>query len=351
MPYLAAVSTIDFPHRVAQSEVKAYAQQLFAPSFAGIERLMPAFDNTGIQSRNFCRPLHYYGQARSFEQQNQDYISITLEYAAQAIEDCLAQAGTAREAVTDIVFISSTGLATPSMDALLINRLRLGAHVRRTPVFGLGCAGGVSGFAKAAMMAQADPGAVVLLVAAELCSLTFLRTDFSKSNLIGASLFADGIAACLLKGDAHGTGKVRYRAAQSTLYYDTEEIMGWQFRNDGFKVVFSQDIPGLVRQHIGADTGRFLQRQGLCLADIRNFIFHPGGTKVLDAYRDTLAVADAQYLAFTEAVIREYGNMSAPTVLYVLQRFLQQGYSMGYGLMLAMGPGFSSEMVLLDMHQ
>ncbi|HTN17875.1 MAG TPA: hypothetical protein VL092_09360 [Chitinophagaceae bacterium] len=209
MPYVAAVSTVDFPHRIAQIEVRAYAQQLFAPSFPGIERLMPAFDNTGIATRNFCRPLHYYGQARSFEQQNQDYVSIALEYAAQAIEACLAQASTSREDITDIIFVSSTGLATPSMDALLINRMHLGAHVRRTPVFGLGCAGGVSGFAKAAMVAQADPEAVVLLVAAELCSLTFLRTDFSKSNLIGASLFADGIAACLLKGDAHGTGKIR----------------------------------------------------------------------------------------------------------------------------------------------
>jgi alkylresorcinol/alkylpyrone synthase len=352
MPYVAAVSKIDFPFRVRQNKVKDHALQLFAPSFPGIERLMPVFDNTDIETRNFCKPLSYYGLPHSFEEQNKDYSDITCTYAIRAIEDCLSKAQTDKDSVTDIFFVSSTGLATPSIDALIINRMHLNERIRRTPVFGLGCAGGVSGFAKAAMVARADPDAVVLLVAAELCSLTFLRSDFSKSNLVGSSLFADGIAACLIKGDRQQNKGVAFQAAQSRLYYNTLDIMGWDFRSDGFKVLFSQDIPSLVRNHIREDVDYFLAQHKLTVKDISNFIFHPGGKKVLDAYREALSdVDDENFLDHTAAVIRDNGNMSAPTVLYVLERFLSRDYKKGYGLMLAMGPGFSSEMVLLNMHQ
>lgn len=217
-------------------------------------------------------------------------------------------------------------------------------------LFGLGCAGGVSNLAKACALAKADPGAVVLLVAVELCSLTFLRHDASKSNFIGSCLFADGAAACLILGDGQrriaGYG-ADFVAAESRLYYDTPHIMGWDFTGGGFKVLFPPGIPALIEANVRKDVTGFLARHGLGLPDIRNFIFHPGGKKVLDAYEAALSF-DGDSLRTTREVMRDYGNMSSATVLYVLERMMR-GCEPGYGLMMAMGPGFSSEMVLLDM--
>lgn len=351
MPVLFAIAKIDFPHRVSQQEVKAHARRLFEPSYPQIDRLMGAFDNTEIITRNFCKPLDYYGSEHSFTEQNKDYIRITLAYAVEAIEACIGKAAIAKEAITDIVFVSTTGLATPSMDAQIINKLRLSQNINRLPVFGLGCAGGVGAFAKANTIATANPDAVVLVVAAELCSLTFLRNDFSKSNFIGSSLFADGICASIIMGDNHAANsrhEISILGSRSKLYYDSLDVMGWEFQDNGFKVLFSKDIPALISENIQNDIDAFLATHKLQLLDIKNFIFHPGGKKVLNAYAEALNVA-GDFLENTRGVMNDYGNMSAPTVLYVLDRFLANGYQDGYGLMVAMGPGFSSEMVLLSM--
>lgn len=351
MPFLAAISTIDFPHKASQQAVKEYSRGLFAASFPQIDRLLPAFDNTEIDTRNFCKPLDSYKDIGSFKQRNDEYINLSLEYSMKAIEDVLKKAGLKKEELTDIIFVSSTGLATPSLDALLINRMQLPANLKRTPVFGLGCAGGVSGFAKACTAAKANTKAVVLLVAVELCSLTFLKNDYSKSNFIASTLFSDGVAAAVIKGDAWDTknGKqFKYRAAQSKLYYNSEDVMGWEFQDEGFKVLFSQDIPTIIQKNVKGDVVDFLADYDLILSDVRNFIFHPGGRKVLAAYEDALQ-APGDFLEHTRDVIRQYGNMSSATVLYVLERFFTTSYEPGYGLMAALGPGFSSEMVLLEM--
>jgi alkylresorcinol/alkylpyrone synthase len=221
------------------------------------------------------------------------------------------------------------------------------------PVFGLGCAGGVAGVSKACVLAKANPDAVVLLVAIELCSLTFLKHDYSKSNFIGSSLFSDGIAACIISGDNHvnhAQDNFSFLASQSKLYYDSLDVMGWDFCDSGFKVLFSQDIPAIISKNIYEDITSFLTKQGLGLRDIKNFIFHPGGKKVLNAYEEALKV-DGDFLKNTRGVMNDYGNMSSPTVLYVLERFFTGAYEEGYGLMVAMGPGFSSEMVLVKMHK
>jgi alkylresorcinol/alkylpyrone synthase len=351
MPILSALSTIDFPHRIAQQEVKTHARKLFEPSYPQIERLMGAFDNTEIITRNFCKPIQYYGSEHSFTEQNKDYISITVEYAIKAIEDCISKASIPKESITDIIFVSTTGLATPSIDAQIINKLRLSPNINRLPIFGLGCAGGVGAFAKANTIALANPDAIVLVVVAELCSLTFLRNDFSKSNLIGSSLFADGICASIIMGDSHKANSksdIRILGSLSKLYYDSLDVMGWDFQDNGFKVLFSKDIPTIISENIQKDIETFLTAQNVELSQIKNFIFHPGGKKVLNAYAEALAVP-GDFLKNTRALMNDNGNMSAPTVLYVLDRFLTGGFEDGYGLMVAMGPGFSSEMVLLAM--
>jgi len=353
MPSLAAVSKIDFPFKADQQKVKQYAKDLFEPSFPQVEKMLSAFDNTEIKTRNFCKPLDYYSAPHSFQEQNAEYIRIALEYSVKAIEGCIASAQIKKEDITDIIFISTTGLATPSLDALIINEMKLNQNVSRTPIFGLGCAGGVSGFSKASILAKANPDSAVLLVAVELCSLTFLRNDYSKSNFIGSSLFSDGVAACIITGDNHTDktkNEITFLAAKSKLYYDTLDVMGWDFLSDGFKVLFSKDIPTIISKNVLNDVSSFLWGHRLKLEDIKNFIFHPGGKKVLTAYEEALAV-EGDFLKNTREVMNDYGNMSSPTVLYVLERFFSQGFENGYGLMMAMGPGFSNEMVLLKMNK
>jgi alkylresorcinol/alkylpyrone synthase len=349
MPSIAAVSKIELPYKIAQQEVKEQAQIMFSKDFPQTNRLIFAFDNTEIKTRNFCKPLSFYTSTTTFEQRNLEYINTALEYSVQAIEDVVKKAGISKNDITDILFVSTTGLATPSMDALIVNKLRLNPHVRRMPLWGLGCAGGVSGMAKANAVATANPDAVVLLVAVELCSLTLIKNDYSKSNFIGSSLFSDGIAACIIKGDSFGTDKaITYFNASSKLYYDSLEVMGWEFQDTGFKVLFSKDIPTFINEHVLEDITEFLSKHQLQLSDIKNFIFHPGGKKVLDAYTEALAVGN-DFLQKTREVMNDNGNMSSVTVLYVLEKFMAEGFEDGYGLMMAMGPGFSSEMVLLKM--
>jgi alkylresorcinol/alkylpyrone synthase len=349
MPFVAAISKIDLPYKADQQEVKQQAKETFSANFPEAGRLIFAFDNTEIKYRNFCQPLSYYIKPNTFEERNNLYIRLALDYSVQAIEDCLIKAGVNKQDITDILFVSTTGLATPSMDALIINKLRLNPHINRIPVWGLGCGGGVSGMAKANTVAKANPDAIVLLVAVELCSLTLIKTDYSKSNFIGSSLFSDGIAACIVKGDNHNNEKqINYVASSSKLYYDSLEVMGWDFQDTGFKVLFSKDIPAFINEHIKEDIVNFLSKQGLELGHIKNFIFHPGGKKVLDAYQDALGI-EGDFLKKTREVMNDYGNMSSATVLYVLEKFIREGFESGYGLMLAMGPGFSSEMVLLEM--
>ncbi len=353
MPSLAAVSKFDFPHKVEQQKVKECAKELFATSFPKVDRMLSAFDNTEIKTRNLCMPLGYYRNPHTFGEQNDEYIRIALEYSVQTIEACIALAEIEKETITDLIFVSTTGLSTPSLDALIINKMQLNQHVNRTPIFGLGCAGGVAGFSKASILAKANPDAVVLFVAVELCSLTFLRNDYSKSNFIGSSLFADGVAVCIITGDNHinkTKNTIKFLATQSKLYYNSLDVMGWKFDDGGFKVLFSQDIPSIIANNIANDVATFLATNQLKLSDIRNFIFHPGGKKVLTAYEQALIV-EGDFLKNTREVMNDYGNMSSPTVLYVLERFFTGDFEDGYGLMVSMGPGFSCEMALLQMNK
>lgn len=349
MPHISAVSKIELPHKTSQEAARERVREMFSEKMPQIDRLMPAFENTEIRQRNFVEPMDFYAGDTSFEKRNDEYRKWALYYSIEAITDVLSKTGFNKKDITDIIFVSTTGLATPSIDALIIDAMQLNPHVNRLPLWGLGCAGGVSGMAKAATLARANTNAVVLLVAVELCSLTLIKNDYSKSNFIGSSLFSDGVAACIITGDDRSPSKnIMLAGHSSKLYYGTEDIMGWEFQDSGFKVVFSKDIPSFIREHIHEDITEFLARHNLRLHDISNFIFHPGGTKVLEAYAEALNIKRSD-LRHTSDVMSDHGNMSSATVLYVLEKFLTDGYKPGWGLMLAMGPGFSSEMTLLKM--
>lgn len=349
MPFIAAVSKIDFPHKLPQQFVKEYVRDMFATHFPFTDKLIDAFDNTGIVERNFCKPIDYYTLEQTFPERNAEYIRNSLDYSVKAIEECLAQAEITQKEITDIIVVSTTGLATPSLDALIINKMHLDPHINRIPIWGLGCAAGVSAIGKAKVIATVNPDAVIMIVAVEMCSLTFQKNDFTKSNFIALTLFSDGIAAAIVTGDNRiPKKKIKILSSKSKFYYDCLDVMGWDFLESGFKVIFSKDIPSIITTHIRNDVHSFLTSQNITLDNIKNCIFHPGGTKVISAYEESLGLLNG-HLDNTKATIRDYGNMSSPTVLYVLERFLNRGFEDGYGLMLAMGPGFSSEMVLLDM--
>ncbi len=265
MPFIAAVSTIDLPYKTDQQEVKQHIHDMFTTDFSQIERLMGTFDNTDIKFRNLSQPFSYYTAPKSFEEHNNEYLRCALEYSVKAVEQCVAKANIDKQDITDILFVSSTGLATPSMDAMIVNALRLNPHIQSfCRSGGWAVRGGVSGVAKANALAKANPRAVVVLVAVELCTLTFLKNDYSKSNFIASSLFSDGIAACIIKGDEHGANsRVRVVESSSKLYYDSLEVMGWEFLDTGFKVLFSKDIPTFIHSNIKDDILSFLSKHNL----------------------------------------------------------------------------------------
>jgi alkylresorcinol/alkylpyrone synthase len=297
-------------------------------------------------------PPAWYAEPHGFRERNERYVEHATRLGAEVSRLALEKAGLTPRDVDHIVFVSSTGLATPSLDAVLANEMGLPAHVRRTPIWGLGCAGGAAGLARASALARSEPGTRVLLVAIELCSLTFQAGDRTKRNLVAASLFADGAAAAVLEApaahDVASSGACEVVATGGTLWPETLDVMGWEIDGDGLHVVFSRDIPAIVRERVRPSLEGFLAKAGLRLDQVRHFAAHPGGLKVLDAYRDTLGL-DERAVRHARAVLRAYGNMSAPTCLFVLERLLEEG-EVGPGehaLVTALGPGFAVEYVLL----
>lgn len=357
-PHLASVATALPSHRVPQSECKAFAEMLFGPALAADERrLLAVFDSAGIEQRHVCMPLEWFGRPHDFGECNELYVEHALNLSLDAIRGALERAGIEAGDVDHIVFVSSTGIATPSLDARIANRLPLRGDTRRTPIWGLGCAGGASGLAHARDFALADPDARVLLVAVELCSLTFQHGDLTRQNLVAASLFSDGAAAAVVcgaraaaRGPAPPTARaaIELRAARSRLWPDTLDVMGWNVDHHGLHVVFSRDIPTIVREWVRPNLEEFLRDHGLTLGTLDHVVAHPGGPKVLAAYAAALGL-DADAFRHAHAVLRECGNMSSPTCLFVLERFLASGeIEPGDSAVLAaLGPGFSSELVLM----
>lgn len=351
MAKVIAVGTAVPEYTLRQEEARRFAHELFSDSFSNIDRLLTIFENTAIATRHFSRPREWFEVEHSFAERNEAYIETACRLGEEAIQRCLAQTGVLPSEIDHLYFVSTTGLATPSIDAHLINRLGMNRHVKRTPIWGLGCAGGVVGLARAGEYAKAFPKSKVLLVAIELCGLTFRRNDLSKSNLVATSLFADGAAAVLVVGEE---AEIPYPiegphivSTMSTLFPESLDVMGWDVTDDGLKVVFSKDIPTIVSQQIRPVVESFLAETGLEMEQLEHFIAHPGGMKVIQAYHEALGKSSHSFRRAYE-VLNQYGNMSSATVLFVLERELQESHDYGsYGLVTALGPGFSAEMALL----
>ncbi|HXP76275.1 MAG TPA: 3-oxoacyl-[acyl-carrier-protein] synthase III C-terminal domain-containing protein [Stellaceae bacterium] len=343
-PGLLGLSTAVPPYIMGQRDVAARVRAMFADAGAElVERLMPVYGNAGVERRHACVPIHWHDSLHGWRERSEIYLENAVALLERAAVDCLAEVGLPARDVDAVVVVSTSGIATPSLDAVLINRLELRPDVTRLPIFGLGCAGGVLGLSRAADLARLDPDANVLFLVVELCSLCFRGNDKTKSNFVSTALFGDGAAAALVSG--RGDGVVLGPSGQHT-WYDTLDIMGWDIEDDGLQVRLSRDIPSLVRARMREVTTEFLGRHCLDLTGIRHFVCHPGGMKVLAALEDAFGIADGTLAAGRE-VLRDYGNMSAATVLFVLDRMLKTGAS-GPMLMTAMGPGFTAAFQMIE---
>lgn len=343
-PRLTSLATAVPPHILTQDDVQRRAAVVFQDSGELIERLAPVYVNAGIDRRYSCVPLDWYGSEHSWSARNTLFVDNATNLMAEAATVCLERADLSAADVDGVVVVSTTGVATPSLDALLIQRLGLPARAKRLPIFGLGCAGGVVGLARAAALASAEPGSRVLFLVAELCALTFRHGDRSKSNIVATALFGDGAAAVLLSSDGGGP-RIGFSAEHT--WPDTLDVMGWGVEDDGLRVVFSRDIPALIRTEFRAVLDAVLAERGLDLCDFDSFLCHPGGAKVLDALEDVLGLPSGG-LDHSRAVLRDYGNMSAVTVLFVLERVLAAGGLGRRALMTALGPGFTAGFLTLE---
>ncbi|KIL52865.1 type III polyketide synthase [Jeotgalibacillus campisalis] len=357
MPRILSVSSFQPPYKVEQEKTANLTKRLFQEDFKEIERLLNVFQNGDIKTRHLCVPLDWFEKPHSFEERNQLYIELATQYGVEAIQACLKNKFFLEEEISSmdidaILFVSSSGISTPSVDARIMNKLSFSENMKRIPIWGLGCAGGASGLSRAYDYCLAHPSAKVLLLCVELCSLTFQHGDRSKSNLIGASLFADGVACALVSGDdVNITTKKPVPSIEATASKwmpDSEDVMGWEVKNNGLHVVFSKDIPAIITSWLGPFVRDFLEQRGMTPEQIDYFVAHPGGKKVLKAYEKTLQYSEEK-TRISREVLRNNGNMSSPTVLYVLERFMEQGEcdAGDTGLLTALGPGFSGELLLL----
>lgn len=360
MSQVLSVGMWNPPYVLGQKEVMAFARELFHEDFDHIDRLLNVFNTGQIDERYFSAPLSWFKEAHSFQEKNDLYRKMAAESGVQAIRNCLDNLDYLQDTVSPdnidaLIFVSSTGISTPSLDVSIINALPFKAQTKRMPLWGLGCAGGTAGLARADEYCRANPSHAALVVSIELCSLTFQHGDKSKSNLIGASLFADGAACVLVCGDESPLLKCtrskvlpRIMGSESTLMPNSEDVMGWDVRNEGLYVVFAKSIPTIVSTWFKPIAENFIHQYGMKMSDLTHFVAHPGGRKVLEAYSAAFSLDDRLLEDSTE-VLRQYGNMSSPTVLFVLDRAMRKAKDQGEkGMTVSLGPGFTAELLMLE---
>lgn len=363
-PALLSIATAVPPHCIAQAEAEAFGRIVFAGRGADLERLLPVYVNAGIATRYSTMPVEWLARPKGWRERTNAFRAGALDLLEEAALRCLGRAGFRPADVDGIVVASTTGVVTPSLDALLIERLPFRRDVQRLPIFGLGCAGGVLGLARTAAMARAAPGEAWLFLVVELCSLTFRAGDQSKSNIVGSALFGDGAAAALVacggggrlrpaavfqgpaRDDTRAGWGPRLRRWGEYTWPDTLDVMGWHVEDDGLGVLFSRDIPALVRSGLRPRIDAFLAAGGLRAGDVTGWLFHPGGMKVLEALEDCLDLPGGS-MRHARDVLRDFGNMSAATVMFVMEKALADGLR-GRLLAGALGPGFTAGFLLIE---
>lgn len=345
-PRLVALATATPLHVIRQDVAASHAGEMFGATHGGAARLAPIFHNARIETRYAAAPVPWFLEPHSFAERNDLFLDSAVDLIARAADNALKEAGLTHADIDTLITVCSTGIATPALDARLMEVRPFRRDVQRLPVFGLGCAGGVLGLARARDMAAAQPGSRILLLVVELCTLTFRHADRSKSNLVATALFGDGAAAAVISCDEKYDQYPALGPAMEHTWAQSLDVMGWELASDGLKVVFSRDIPGLVRDDFGAVIETFLGRHDLTLSDLDGYVCHPGGAKVLDALEDVFGL-EAGALTHSREILKNFGNMSAVTVLFVLKRTLESG-DKGRLLLTTLGPGFTAGLMLVD---
>jgi alkylresorcinol/alkylpyrone synthase len=349
-PWVRSVGTALPPNWVDQETLISEFRALWAREHFNLERIEELHRSVQVGGRYLALPIDEYRPLQRFSERNDAFNRVSLEVGELAIRRALDTAGLQPRDVDHLFFVTVTGIGTPSLDARLMNRLGLRPDVKRTPIFGLGCVAGAAGTARASDVLRAFPDQVAVLLSVELCSLTLQREDVSIANIIASGLFGDGAAAMVLSGaDRPPPGAApRVIATRSVFYPDTERIMGWDVVDGGFKVVLSAKVPAIVTDHVRADVDGFLASEGLRRGDIRHFIAHTGGPKVLQAFETALELPP-EALRRSWDSLRRTGNLSSASVLFVMSELLASGEARpgDLGLLMAMGPGFCAELVLL----
>jgi len=345
---IAAVGSAFPPNYYDQDTLLAAFRRHWADRLYNLDRLDTLHRNVLVGGRYLALPMEAYEGLETWGQANDAWIAVAQQVGERAVRDGLDAAGLVTDDVGVFVFVTVTGVATPSIDARLMNRLHLPARVRRVPVFGLGCAGGAAGVARAADLLHGLPGEVAVVLSVELCSLTLQRRDLSIPNLIGSGLFGDGAAAAILVGSGRPSRGPEIVASRSVFYPDSEGLMGWDITEAGFRIVLSAEVPEMARRFLRRDVDGFLAEHDLARSDIGVWVSHPGGPKVLEAMEEALELPE-DALEASWRTLREVGNMSSTSVLLVLRDVIERRDPAPgtWGLMVAMGPGFCSELVLL----
>lgn len=345
---VAAVGRALPEHYYDQPTLTAALLKMWGKRHHNVDRLANLHKNVLVGGRHTALPIERYATLASFTETNDAFIEVGVALGAVAIEDALNKAGLSCADIDHIFFVSVTGIATPSIDARLVNMLGLRADVKRTPIFGLGCVAGAAGVARAADYVKAYPDQIALLVSVELCTLTLQQQDLSLPNIIASGLFGDGAAAVIIAGANRAAPGPKIVQTRSVFYPNTEDVMGWRITDGGFRIVLSSEVPKIVESNIANDVHQFLTDHHLAQTDITSYVCHPGGPKVLQAFDSALGL-DAQALDVTRRSLAELGNLSSASVLMVLQDTIEHHRPPAdtWGLMMAMGPGFCSELVLL----
>jgi alkylresorcinol/alkylpyrone synthase len=320
------------------------ADDAFAHRFGAYRSLSRVFDTSGILRRYAVRPIEWYFKPLGWAERNQAYLDGAVELFIEAASKAIELAGVRSSDVDTVVTVSSTGIATPSLEARAASKMGFRADIERVPVFGLGCAGGVTGLSIASRLAQARPRSVVLIVAVELCTISFRLDELTKANIVATALFGDGAAACVLRAGEVGIAEIEM-GGQHT-WPDTLDTMGWSVDQHGLGVIFDRDIPPFAEANMAPAIEGILKRGGLALSDFDRLAFHPGGKKVVTALERAFSLAPGT-LDHERDILAAYGNMSAPTALFVLDRLVQIGLP-PRTLLTAMGPGFTTSCVSLS---
>ena len=338
-PKLLSLATAVPEHELRTEDVIVEATKIFGGRHEDFDRMMPVYANTGINMRHSICPYEWFREEQGWQERSEAFVTGASHLFGVVSARALEQAGLSAGQIDTIVMISSTGIATPTIEARVMSDLGFRDDVNRVPVFGLGCAGGIAGLALAARLAAAQPDTNVLVVVIELCSLTFRRDEMTKSNIIATALFGDGAAAAVLSTlGKNPHGEIEFMGEHT--WPGTQDVMGWRMDNQGFSAIFSRSIPDLALRDLRPAADQFLRGHNLNLTHIGAYSFHPGGAKVIAAI-ETAFDLETGRLTDERRILANYGNMSAPTVLFVLNEGLKENFT-GRRFVSALGPGFTA---------